>query len=116
MFFYLARESLWVWVSKNPKSKKWQQVQSKSLHSELELEILSRFSSRDEFSRVETRRVERHFFVPTLIFGKRLVPTRFSCFFAIFLQIFTKIRVGTSFRESERVQQKLEKLVSTRIL
>ncbi len=40
----------------------------------------------------ESRRVERHFFVPTLIFGKRLVLTRFSCFFAIFSRIFAKAR------------------------
>ncbi len=61
------------------------------LHSELELKISSWFSSQDEFSRVETRRVERHFFVTFENFVKRLIPTCFSCFFGIFLQCFAKI-------------------------
>ncbi len=85
------------------------------LHSELELEILSRFSSQDEFLRVETRRVERHFFVTFKNFVKSLVPTHFLCFFAIFLQFFVKIRVGTSFCESGRVRKKLEQLIPTLI-
>jgi hypothetical protein len=36
-------------------------------------------------------------------------------FFAIFSQFLAKIRVEMSFRESERVRQKLEKLVLIRI-
>jgi hypothetical protein len=42
----------------------------KAMHSELELEISSRFSSRNEFLRVETRRVERHFLLILVISAK----------------------------------------------
>jgi hypothetical protein len=46
----------------------------KALHSELLTKLSSRFSSRDEFSRVETGRTERHFFVIFGNFGKRPLP------------------------------------------
>jgi hypothetical protein len=51
---------------------------------------------------------------------KKQLPklAKMKWFFAIFCKkkpIFCKIRVGTSFSESERVRQKLEKLVSTQI-
>jgi hypothetical protein len=59
-------------------------IQSRVLHSELELEISSRFSSRNEFSRVETRRVERHFFRE----NEKREKTRFSRFFRDFSRIF----------------------------
>jgi len=65
-------------------------LQFRVLHSELELEISSWFLSRDEFLRVETRRVERHFFVTFKNFVKRLVPTRFSCFFCNFFCNFSQ--------------------------
>jgi len=50
-------------------------VSNGALHTELELEYSSQDSSRNEFSRVETRRVERHFFVILGNFSKTLVPT-----------------------------------------
>ena len=75
-------------------------VSNGALHTELELEYSSQDSSRNEFSRVETRRVERHFFVPTLISGKRLV-----------LQKLGFSRVGTSSEGSDitKIFPKFEK-------
>jgi len=75
---------------------------SRALHTELELEYSSRDSSRNEFSRVEMRRVECHFFV---IFGnlsKRLVPT---LIFANFSRKLGSEQVGTSRNKSERVRK-----------
>ncbi len=84
-------------------------IRPKALHSELLTKVLSRFSSRNEFSRVGTGQVERHFFVIFSNFGKRqllkLAKTNslvtsvfgfrvgtsfynFSWFFAIFLWFF----------------------------
>ncbi len=102
----------------------------RALHSELFSEIRVKFRVGTSFSRVETRRVLRHFFVTFKNFGKMLLSklaktkfakkrvfSRFFCdFFANFCKktrFFVKIRVGMSFRKSERVRQKLEKLVST---
>ncbi len=76
--------------------------QSRALHTELELEYSSWDSSRNKFSRVETRRVECHFFVIFGNFGKRLVPTRSD---PNLCEFFEKIRVGMSFRESGRVRK-----------
>ncbi len=60
-------------------------LSTRALHSQILSEILIRVLSRNEFTRVEMRQVERHFFV---IFGKRLLPklakTNFLQFFAIF--------------------------------
>jgi hypothetical protein len=78
------------------------------LHSELELEISSRFSSRNEFSRVKMRRVEHYFFIIFGNFGKRLVKTHFRLVPTL---IFAKIRVRTSrneFGKSSKNSSRLE--------
>ncbi len=49
-------------------------ILSKALHSELLTELSSRVSSRNEFSRVGTGRVQRHFFVIFGNFGKWQFP------------------------------------------
>ncbi len=67
----------------------------KALHSELLTEVSSRFLSWNEFLRVETGRVERHFFVIFGNFGKRLLP---------------KLAKTKSL---EKARKKLEKLVPT---
>ncbi len=69
--------------------------------------------SRNEFSRVETRRVERHFFrkngnrekMRLLKLAKMKIAKKhvFSQFFQDFLQSFAKIRVGMSILQFSRV-------------
>jgi len=49
-------------------------INGKAPHSELLTEVSCRFSSRNEFSRVEMGQVEHHFFVTFGNFGKRLLP------------------------------------------
>jgi hypothetical protein len=89
-------------------------MKSRALHSELLTALLSRFSSRNEFLRVEMGRVERHF----LLFSEILVKgyyqnsqkqkvrknAIFCDFFTIFRYFRVSFRVGTSFRESGRVR------------
>ncbi len=75
---------------------------SRALHSELFSELSSRVSSRNEFLRVETRRVVRHFFVTFENFGKRLLLKLAKTKITkkrVFLRFFVKIRVGTSGNE-----------------
>jgi hypothetical protein len=57
-----------------------------ALHSELLSKISSRVSSRNEFPRVETRQVERHFFIIFGNFGKTLLPKLAKMNFREFLQ------------------------------
>jgi len=77
----------------------------RALHTELELEYSSQDSSGNEFSRVETRRVERHFFVIFGNLGKRLVLTLIFAIFAIFLRKLGSERVRMSWNESGRVRK-----------
>jgi len=79
-------------------------VYSRALHTELELEYLSRDSSRNEFLRVKTRQVERHFFVIFGNLGKRLVPTHSDPNFRDFRNFFAKIRVSASRNEFGRLE------------
>ncbi len=79
--------------------------ESRVLHSELLTELSSRFSSRDEFSRVETSSEGSDI---TEIFPKfefRLVSSRSDPNFRKFSRIFCENRVGTSFRESGQVRK-----------
>ncbi len=96
----------------------------RALHSELLTELSSRFLSRDEFSRVETRQVERNFFDIFVsyffVFSDSSNPNfrKETRFFEIFSRFFAKIRVGMSRNEFSRVGtslEKLEKLVPTLI-
>jgi len=75
----------------------------RALHSELLSKISSQVLSWNEFSQVETRRVERHFFAPTLIFkgAFRLVPT---LIFANFSWKLGSEQVGTSWDEFGRLR------------
>jgi len=65
-------------------------ISDRALHSELLSKISSWVSSRNEFSRVETRRVEHHFFVIFGNFGKRLLPKLAKTNFHDFSQFFCK--------------------------
>jgi hypothetical protein len=86
---------------------------SRALHSELVTELSSRFSSRDEFSRVETRRVERHFFVIFVhyffVFSDSSNPN-----FRDFSRKLGSERVRTSRDEFSRVGTSSEKARKTR--
>jgi len=82
--------------------KKSQVLCNRVLHSELLTELSSRFSSRDEFLRVETSSEGSDI---TEIFPKfefRLVST---CSDPNFCKFLAKIRVGTSFQESGQVRK-----------
>jgi len=81
-------------IVRSVSSSSYFDVVNRALHSEL----LTELSSRNEFSRVETGLVERHFFVIFGNFGKRQLPKlaktkssekrNFSQFFHDFLQFF----------------------------
>ncbi len=86
-------------------------VWCKALHSEL----LAELSSRNEFSRVETRRVESHFFVNFGNFGKTRLPKlakmkiakkrNFLRFFHEFSRIFAKNCDFRNFRNFGNVRK-----------
>ncbi len=91
----------WLFYRLRKCAKSYESVPSRAQHSELLTELSSRFSSRDEFSRVETGRVEHHFFrnfLPKLAKTKNTKKHNFSWFF---LRIFAIFRVGTSSEGSD---------------
>ncbi len=96
-------------------------TESRALHSEILSKISSRVSSRNEFSRVETRWVERHFFDVFGKFGKKQLPKLakmkiakkriFSWFFRNFSQKLGLVRVFASrnpFGRSSKNSSRLE--------
>ncbi len=97
----------------------------RALHSKLFSEIRVEFRVGMSLSRVETRRVVRHFFRYFRKFRQNVITktrenknrekTLFSRFFCEKMQFFAKIRVGMSFRESRRIRKKLKKLAPTLI-